>query len=187
MKAILALGNPGDEYRDTRHNVGWWLADRIVSTWSFPPFRPDSRWASSQGERAGQRVRLVKPLTYVNRSGQAAARLSREDGLRVEDDLLVLVDDVDLEPGGIRIRARGSSGGHNGLASVEGALGTGAYSRLRIGVGRPPDARIDLADWVLSAPTGAEEEAIVEALGPATEAVECWIDDGVEAAMNRYN
>lgn len=187
MKAVFALGNPGERYRDTRHNAGWWLADRLVSAWSFPAFEADGRRASSGGRRGGHRVRVVKPLSYVNRAGRAAAELVRAAGLRVEDDLLVLVDDVSLPPGELRVRARGSSGGHNGLASVEQALGTRDYARLRIGVGQPHDPAIDLADWVLAPPSGAEEEAILEAFGRATEAVECWIEEGVEAAMNRYN
>lgn len=187
MKAIVALGNPGDRYRDTRHNVGWWLADRLVSAWSFPPFEPGDRAAVSAGRRGGRTVRLAKPLVYVNRSGSAVAGLVEAAGLSVEEDLLVLVDDVALDPGGLRIRARGSSGGHNGLASVEEALGTRHWARLRIGVGEPSDPRIDLADWVLSPPTGSEEESIVGSFDRAVGAVECWLDEGVEAAMNRYN
>lgn len=187
MKAVVALGNPGDRYRDTRHNVGWWLADRLVSAWTFPPFDPGERVAVSEGRREGRTVRLAKPLVYVNRSGAAVAELVETAGLRVEEDLLVLVDDVALEPGDLRIRARGSSGGHNGLASVEETLGTPGWARLRLGVGDPSDPRIDLADWVLAAPTGPEEETIVGSFDRAVGAVECWLDEGVEAAMNRYN
>lgn len=186
MKTILALGNPGDRYRDTRHNVGWWLADRLRSAWSLPAFRErgGARW--SEGDGPAGRVRLVKPLTYVNRSGDVLGRLV--DGrLDVGRDLLVLVDDVDLEPGALRLRASGSSGGHNGLASVEAAAGTREYARLRIGVGRPGDRRVGLADWVLAPPTGAEEEAILGTFDEAVDAVACWMERGVEAAMNRHN
>lgn len=187
MKTLLALGNPGPRYLDTRHNVGWWLADRLRSEWSFPAFRRAEAAARSEGRRAGRRVRLLKPLTYVNRSGEAVEPLLGEPGFRVEEDLLVLVDDVSLDPGTIRVRARGSSGGHNGLASVEAAVGTREYARLRIGVGRPTDERIDLADWVLAPPSGPEEEEILAAFDRAVGAVECWLEDGVEAAMNRFN
>lgn len=187
MKAVVALGNPGERYRDTRHNVGWWLADRLVAAWSFPPFAAGRRLALSEGRRGGRAVRLAKPLTYVNRSGPAVAELTEDDDAHPSSDLLVLVDDVALDPGRIRVRAGGSSGGHNGLASVEEALGSREWARLRIGVGSPTDDRIDLADWVLAAPSDAEEEAILATFDRAVGAVECWLEDGVEAAMNRYN
>lgn len=187
MKVLLALGNPGDRYRDTRHNVGWWLADRLRADWSFPVFRREGRTAVSAGRRAGREVRLLKPLTYVNRSGQALEELLDAPGFRVEEDLLVLVDDVALPPGTIRVRARGSTGGHNGLASVEAAAGTRTYARLRIGVGRPEDERIDLADWVLAPPSGPEEEEILAAFERAAGAVDGWLEEGAGAAMNRFN
>lgn len=187
MKTILALGNPGARYRDTRHNVGWWLADRIRAAWSLPLFRRRGPALVTEGEAAGGTVRLVKPLTYVNRSGRVVARMRDDRGLDVRRDLLVLVDDVDLEPGTIRLRARGSAGGHNGLASIEEAAGTREYARLRIGVGRPADGRVELAEWVLAPPGGAEEEAVLSTFGRAVSAVECWVEHGVETAMNRYN
>ncbi len=183
---MLALGNPGDRYRDTRHNVAWWLADRLVRDWEFPPFRASGRAASSGGRVGDARVELIKPLTYVNRSGDALAPLLDRE-LDPEHDLLVLVDDVWLEPGVIRLRARGSPGGHKGLASIERAAGTAAYARLRIGVGRPHDERIEMADWVLSPLPAGEEERVLAAFGPAVRAVECWVAEGIEAAMNRFN
>lgn len=187
MKTVLALGNPGERYRDTRHNVGWWLADRLASAWSLPGFARRDASASTRGERAGRPVQVVKPLTYVNRAGRVVAELIRGRGLDPAGDLLVLVDDVDLPPGGLRLRARGSAGGHNGLASVEEAVGSREYARLRIGVGRPPDDRVDLADWVLAAPTGPEEEAVVGCFDRAVDAVECWLEHGIDEAMNRFN
>lgn len=187
MRAIVALGNPGAGYRDTRHNVGWWLADRLRAVWSFPAFRREGEFLRSDGLRGDERVRLVKPLTYVNRSGRVVRALREAQGLRVERDLLVVVDDVSLPPGAIRVRARGSAGGHNGLASVEEACGTREYARLRIGVGRPPDDRVDLADWVLARPAAAEEEEILGVFDRAAGAVECWLREGAEEAMNRYN
>lgn len=123
----------------------------------------------------------------MNRAGGVAARLLRAREVRAEEDLLVLVDDVSLPPGRLRIRARGSPGGHNGLRSIEAALETDEYARLRIGVGRPEDDRVDLAEWVLAAPTGPEEEEILGSFDRAVEAVECWVAEGVEEAMNRYN
>lgn len=180
------MGNPGARYRDTRHNAGWWLADRLCVSWSLPPFLAQGLAASTEGAVAGATVRIVKPLTYVNRSGAVVERLSADGALRVED-LMVLVDDVSLEPGRFRLRAQGSAGGHNGLASIEETLGRREYARVRIGVGRPHDPRIDLAEWVLAPMGGAEEEAVLLAFPEMEKAIECWMDDGIEVAMSRFN
>lgn len=189
MRLLLALGNPGEKYRDTRHNAGWWLADRLVDAWSLPPFRRGGDAAVTSGEVRGRSVRLLKPLTFVNRSGDVLRERGLPDDFDPERDLLVLVDDVDLEPGNFRIRARGSAGGHRGLRSIEAVLGTGAYGRLRVGVGRPGEAGgdVDLASWVLAPPPPADEERILAAFGRMTGAVECWLSAGVEEAMNRFN
>lgn len=189
MNLLVALGNPGDEYRDTRHNAGWWLADRLVAAWSLPPFRRDGDAAVTRGDADGRTLRVLKPVTYVNRSGDVLGPEHLPPDLDPERDLLVLVDDVDLEPGEFRLRARGSSGGHRGLRSVEAALGSQDYGRLRIGVGRPGDlgVDVDLATWVLAPPTPAQEEKILSAFGDMTRAVECWLAEGMERAMNRFN
>ena len=187
MKAILALGNPGRRYLDTRHNVGWWLADRLGRAWSLPPFIETGDTARTGGTVHGHGVEIIKPLSYVNRSGQAVHQLLRDEDFDFHEDLLVLVDDVWLSPGQIRWRRRGSAGGHNGLASVEQALESPEYSRLRIGVGRPHDERIDLAEWVLAAMSGADEEEVLATFGRAVLGVECWIQEGIDPAMNRYN
>ncbi len=110
-----------------------------------------------------------------------------QTAFEVRRDLLVLVDDVWLSPGTLRIRASGSPGGHNGLASIEDVLGSDAYARLRIGVGRPPDDRISLADWVLAPMSSREEERVVATFSDAVAAIECWIEQGIEPAMNRVN
>ena len=185
MKTLLALGNPGARYRDTRHNVGWWLADRLCVAWSLPAFRAARLAAATAGRVGDSPVRVVKPLTYVNRSGRVVEKL-RSEGLS-SPHLLVLVDDVSLPPGTFRLRARGSAGGHNGLLSIEGTLGTREYARLRIGVGRPHDSRIDLAEWVLAPMSDAEEEQVLLAFGDMVSAVECWMTEGIETAMNRFN
>lgn len=189
MKLILALGNPGDRYRDTRHNAGWWLADRLVDEWSLSRFhvRELASVSEARGSAGGHAVRVWKPLTYVNRSGRVLRDLDDAGELRAPGDLLVLVDDVALEPGEFRLRARGSSGGHRGLASVEDALGSREYARLRIGVGSPHDERIDLAEWVLAPMSAAEEERVLARFGRMVEAAECWLESGIEAAMNRFN
>lgn len=130
---------------------------------------------------------LVRPLTYMNRSGGVLPGLLAEHGAAFACDLLVLVDDVALPPGKFRLRGRGSAGGHNGLASIEAALGSREYGRLRIGVGAPEDDEIDLAAWVLASPRGDEESAVLEEMDAMAEAVECWLVHGIEPAMNRFN
>jgi len=132
-------------------------------------------------------IRLIKPTTYMNRSGAALAPLRAFPGFDPAQDLLVLVDDVALPAGRFRLRGAGSAGGHNGLKSVEGSLMRQDYARLRIGVGPlPPDGR-DLADFVLDEFTADEWTLLTELLDPMAEAVECWLAEGIEPAMNRYN
>jgi len=183
----VALGNPGERYRDSRHNVGWWLADRLRREWDAPPFLIDQTAAWTRIDRQAVEIELIKPLTFVNRSGEVAAELDSRETFDAGADLLVLLDDVSLPPGRIRIRGQGSAGGHNGLASVERALGRDTYARLRIGVGGPHDDRIDLANWVLASMGQHDEERVLAAFDHAFGAVECWLAEGVGAAMNRYN
>lgn len=185
MKVILGLGNPGPEYADTRHNVGWWLLDHLASRWKAGPFGRDRSLESASARVGGETVHLVKPLTFMNRSGFVARAWAAE--VDVGRDLLVLVDDAALPPGSARMRAQGSAGGHNGLLSVEGALGTAVYPRLRIGVGGPPPG-VDLAEWVLSPFEPAEdEERVLEILPRLAEGVEVWVREGIERAMNVTN
>lgn len=143
--------------------------------------------ATSEGRVADAAVLIAWPLGYMNRSGRILPRLLDERDAEPEADLLVLVDDVALPPGEFRIRGRGSAGGHNGLASIEQVLGSREYARLRIGVGSPSRTEIDLADWVLAAPPADEESAVLEAMERMGDAVECWLAEGVEPAMNRFN
>ena len=155
--------------------------------WSLDPFRRQGPAAEARGGVAGKDVLLVKPLTYMNRSGRVLRRYRDQDDFRPADDLLVLVDDVDLAPGRFRLRASGSAGGHNGLLSIEGALRSQEFARLRVGVGAPEDRDVDRADWVLAPPRQDEEEAVLTAFDRMSEAVECWLSDGAEMAMNRFN
>jgi PTH1 family peptidyl-tRNA hydrolase len=185
LKVVLGLGNPGPRYDATRHNVGWWVVDRIAHDWNAGPFRKEGPALVAEGAFAGQAVRLTKPVTYVNRSGAAltAPELAALDPTR---DLLVVVDDAALDVGRVRFRPGGSAGGHNGLKSVEAVLGTTDYARLRIGVGQcPPD--VDLADWVLSPMSDPDEEVVVGLLPELARAVEAWIEEGTESAMRRFN
>ncbi|HEX2204439.1 MAG TPA: aminoacyl-tRNA hydrolase [Longimicrobium sp.] len=186
LKVIVGLGNPGREYALTRHNVGWWLLDALAEAWGFGRFRADKSAAVVTGRVEPHAVRLLKPLTYMNRSGSALLPIARMKAVDVTKDLLVVVDDVALDPGVIRFRPSGSAGGHNGLKSVEQALGTRDYPRLRIGVGaKPPGA--DLADWVLAPPSRADREAIEARFPDLVGCVRLWMDEGVEMAMSRCN
>jgi PTH1 family peptidyl-tRNA hydrolase len=187
MKLILALGNPGDRYRDTRHNAGWWLADHLARRWSLGAFRQVGPEASVDGRVAGHEVRLVKPMTYMNRSGRVLSRYLAVPGFNFEEDLLVVVDEAALPPGRFRIRGRGSAGGHNGLQSIEEVLDSREYARLRIGVGAPTHPDLDLVDWVLGVPSSSDEELILEKFGRMALATESWMTEGPESAMNAFN
>jgi PTH1 family peptidyl-tRNA hydrolase len=185
MKLVVGLGNPGAKYDRTRHNVGFaaldLLADRRGASWEAAPRGVEAlvaRW------RAGGVV-FAKPLTFMNLSGAAIVGLLQFYKIGVPD-LLVVVDDVQLETGRLRLRGDGSAGGHNGLKSVIASLGTAQFSRLRIGVGRG-DERRDLADHVLARFESDERGIIEDAVGRAADAVDAFIGDGIEAAMNRFN
>lgn len=175
MRAVVGLGNPGPEYAATRHNAGFWLADALVAHWGFPPFRRGERARLTQGQVDGVAVRVLKPTTYMNRSGAALASLRADPAFDPATDLLIVVDDFQIPIGTFRLRTEGSSGGHNGLKSIEGALQSQAYSRLRIGVGPLPEGVGDWADYVL-APFDAEQLEQIEKLEPELiAAVEQWL------------
>jgi len=186
VKIVCGLGNPGPEYENTRHNLGWWVLDRVAAAWRLGPFRRIGDASVADGVIGGRDVLLIKPLTYVNRSGQALRPFTDAEGFEVGRDLLVVVDDVALPVGRVRFRAGGSAGGHNGLKSIEAALGTQGYARLRIGVGGPPVVT-SLVEHVLSAFPPEDEERIVTLLPELAEAVGVWVQDGVEQAAQRYN
>jgi PTH1 family peptidyl-tRNA hydrolase len=188
MKIVLGLGNPGPDYERTRHNVGWWVLDHLADVWRFDGWKRDGQSRIASGSVGGQRVRLVKPQTYMNLSGAALRPYLRRDGFSAMRDMLVVVDEVALPVGAFRIRAGGSAGGHNGLKSVEGALGSQEYARLRLGVGpEDPSRRGDLSDYVTSA-MGKRDEKLVRDLMPTlTELAETWLKDGPHVAMNRFN
>ena len=183
----MGLGNPGPEYGETRHNAGFRLADHLAARWRFPAFARGEQARQADGDREGRPVRLLKPQTYMNRSGAALAPLRARPEFDPALDLLVLVDDVALPLGKYRLRGAGSSGGHNGLKSIEGALQRQDYARLRIGVGPVPTGVADLADFVLGDFAPEERQVLDELLDPMSEAVECWLDEGIERAMARFN
>ena len=187
MKLIVGLGNPGREYRETRHNVGFRVVDEIARRHSLtlamaPSQVPDALIAKKFG---AEPLLVVKPLTFVNRSGDAIAALSHYYDI-APADLLVVVDEVALPFGRLRARARGSAGGHNGLKSVVERLGTTEFSRLRLGVGRG-DSRRDLADHVLSKFETDEQAVLEEFITRAADAAEMFAAAGIEKVMNTYN
>jgi PTH1 family peptidyl-tRNA hydrolase len=188
VKVVLGLGNPGAEYERTRHNVGWWLVDHLADVWHFEGWKKDGESRVSTGLVNGHRVRLIKPLTYMNLSGAVLRPYLRRESWSPKADLLVVVDEVALTLGRYRFRAKGSAGGHNGLKSIESAVGNQEYARLRIGI-KPDDERRsigNLSDFVLDE-FGKAEAATVRDLFPTiTQGVEMWLEDGIERTMNRF-
>jgi PTH1 family peptidyl-tRNA hydrolase len=185
MKLIVGLGNPGPRYRGTFHNLGFEVVDEVARRRgvSFEAAPADALMARVRGVAGG--ALLVKPLTFMNVSGEAVGALQRYFRIAVED-ILVVVDDAALPGGRLRVRRSGSAGGHNGLKSVIAGLGTDGFARLRIGVGRG-DPRHDLADRVLSRVSGEERETLAEATVKAADAAELFMDAPVEELMKRFN
>ncbi len=179
MRVVVGLGNPGPRYADTRHNIGFLVVDALA----------DSRWGERHGAltatmgRGEDEVLLVKPQTYMNRSGEAVRALREEQGFEPEE-VLVVLDDFLLDFGRVRLRRAGSDGGHNGLGSIVERLGTERVPRLRLGVGPVPQGEDDI-DFVLAPFAGRDDVAGLVERGCA--ATRCWLHEGIEAAMNRFN
>lgn len=182
---IVGLGNPGQEYRNNRHNVGFMVIDRLGQEWGLRLSKLQSKALIGMGRVLGYRVILAKPQTYMNLSGQAVSGLVRFYKLPLEN-LLVIHDDLDLPLGTIRIRPSGGSAGQKGLNSIIQQLGTKDFPRLRIGIGRPP-GRMSPADYVLHDFSAEEQETLALVLERAVEAVQSFIHLGMEQTMNRYN
>lgn len=185
MKMIAGLGNPGAEYARTKHNVGFMFVDALAERLNAPAWKEDFFSSVTEVRIGGEKVFLVKPLTYMNNSGEAIGSMLSYYKMTA-DDLTVVHDDMDIPAGTVRIRKKGSSGGHNGIKSIIAHVGGEDFARVRIGVGRPP-AGWTVINHVL-APFAAEDvPKIREAIGYLLPAVECIVTDGVELAMNRYN
>lgn len=185
-RILVGLGNPGPVYEGTRHNVGWWFLDHLAEAKGFGPFRQEGVSLAAHGTLAGEPVVLLKPLTWMNRSGEAVSPWAADPAFDPARHLLVVVDDATREAGRVRLRGEGGHGGHNGLRSIQGTLSTQGWARLRVGVGAPPPGQ-DLADWVLSAPPADEEGHITARFPALVEGVETWMREGVQAAMNQVN
>jgi PTH1 family peptidyl-tRNA hydrolase len=189
MKVICGLGNPGERYRLTRHNVGFRVVDLLADRWGLTgqgKVREGAARLEADGPEPVGRVLLVKPMRYMNLSGGPLKAALRQTDVDPASDLLVVADDVDLPLGRIRLRREGSAGGHNGLRDIIAALGTNEFSRLRVGIGRPGSARATV-DHVLATFSPKERELADEAIATAADAAERWLHDGIEAAMNEYN
>ena len=186
MFLIAGLGNPAKKYEKTRHNIGFDVIDAAAARYHVDLKKKNSREVSGSGQVEGQKVLLVKPQTFMNLSGDCIAPLLRFYKIDPKSGLIVISDDISLEPGQIRIRKKGSSGGHNGLKDIIAKTGTDVFARIRIGVGEKPDGW-DLADYVLSRFSTEDRKKVDAAVGEAVDALAMIVSGQTDAAMNRYN
>ncbi len=185
---VVGLGNPGDQYASTRHNVGAWVIDELVA-------RVGGRLKPSKHEHAlvdshligGRRLTLAFPATYMNESGRAVSQLVKRRGIDDLSRLLVIHDELDLPVGRMKLKFGGGLAGNNGLKSIKAHLHSGDFSRLRVGVGKPPPGRMTGADYVLRAPSRADRKVLDQIVMEAADAVEMVLTDGIASAMNKYN
>ena len=183
---VVGLGNPGEKYENTRHNVGFLTVDELAERARVPVQKLKHRALTNTLEVGSVKVLLMKPVTYMNLSGEAVGEAARFYKIPPER-VLVISDDVSLPLGKLRIRKGGSAGGHNGLKSIIQHLGTDQFPRIKVGVGQKPHPDYDMADWVLSKFAGEDLKTITEAIRKAADAVECLIQEGPDKAMNRFN
>lgn len=181
-RIVVGLGNPKPAHARTRHNVGFMVVERLAQRWEIPLASADQGLLVGRGPVAGIPVRLVQPREYMNLSGPTVQRLT---GTWEVADLIVVYDDIDLPTGRLRVRHNGGSGGHRGIASIAGSLGSG-FDRVRVGVGRPPSTQ-DPADYVLAPLTPNDLQVMGNVVERASDAIECLLTDGLQQAMNRFN
>ena len=177
---VFGLGNPGLDYVRTRHNVGWWVLDELARRLGVSERASRHRGQVEYATSAGKRLALIKPTTFMNRSGQCVLPWTRE---HEDTPWLVVYDDITMAPGKLRLRRDGTSGGHKGVQSIIDTLGTKEFIRLKVGVGKPP-ADMDAADWVLAPPEPADEDLIAQAIQRAADAVLLIADDRFGEAMH---
>ena len=181
---IVGLGNPGKEYERTRHNIGFDVIDAFARQYGIEVKKKKFGGLVGDGMVGCKKVLLVKPQKYMNLSGQVVATAVGFYRLSI-DNIIVVTDDMALEPGRIRLRSKGSAGGHNGLSDIKNKLASRDFARLRVGIGR--NEYIAARDYVLGKPTSEEKELIDDAVKRAKEALFCWVNEGIEPAMNKYN
>ena len=183
---LVCLGNPGDKYENTRHNVGFMVADEIGERQNAPIQKLKFKALTNLLTISGQKVLVMKPITYMNLSGEAVRQAV--DFYKIQPDhVLVVSDDTALALGRLRIRKGGSAGGHNGLKNIIQHLGTDQFPRIKVGVGAPGQAGYDVVDWVIGRPLGEDQKVLMEALDRAGDAAEVLISQGSDRAMNRFN
>jgi PTH1 family peptidyl-tRNA hydrolase len=185
MKVIVGLGNPGGSYARSRHNVGFWVVDRLAEHHRLRFSRREYKSQVAEGRVGEERVMLMKPQTYMNLSGEALQRARR--ALRLEPErFLVVYDDLDLSVGRLRVARSGGAGGHHGVESIIEALGSKEFSRIRVGIGRPGSREANV-DYLLDSLTPEEASTLSESVARAADAAEVVVRDGIAAAMNRFN
>lgn len=183
---LIGLGNPGEDYENTRHNVGFMVMDELAERGNIPIQRLKFKALTNTLTISGEKALIMKPITYMNLSGEAARPAA--DFYKIPaDHVLVVSDDTALPIGKLRIRKGGSAGGHNGLKSLIQHLGTDQFPRVRVGVGEKPHPDYDMADWVLGKFVGEDKNAMEQAVKRAADAIECILKEGLERGMNRFN
>jgi len=185
QKLVVGLGNPGQPYRNNRHNIGFQIADLLAARWRTDYILWKGKSLLASHTDCGQKILLLKPQTFMNLSGEAVGAVVRFYKIDLAD-MMVIHDDLDLPLGALRLRPGGGSGGHKGIKSIIAALGNEKFPRLRIGIGRPP-GRMDAADYVLQDFSAADEKVMAVTRELAADAVEMWLKQGLEHAMNRFN
>lgn len=186
MYIIVGLGNPGKDYANTRHNIGFDVIDKLAEKENIGVLEKKHKAIIGKGYIGGQKVVLVKPQTFMNLSGESVREVVDYYKIDEKEELIVISDDVSLEPGQLRIRKKGSAGGHNGLKNIISHLGHDEFQRVKMGVGEKPKG-YDLADYVLGHFTGDERKLMDEAAKEAAEAIKMMMQEGADAAMNVYN
>ncbi len=185
MKLIIGLGNPGKQYEKTRHNIGFMVLDELARRHQITGVKSKFSAGMLQGVIAGEKCVLLQPTTFMNKSGQSVIEALNFYKLDFAKDLMIVVDEIALDVGTIRMRPGGSTNGHNGLKDIKRVLGSQAFPRLRLGV--DPPGRVPQADYVLSRFSKAQADAVEPAIWRACDQLECWIENDVDTAMNRYN